>query len=291
MATVLAPTFENINLGHRKDAFTNLQTLASIAESMNYLGIQYLIDRINALPDVSSYWDEANQAGFQPNQTVCHKPMPMTTSPAYPCRHLILIRIHQSLQRTRPLLGNCRRVYPFHACMGLNSCKGADRYGTKGHEDPKNPGTFIVNDCAGQGYCSTTTDHTCHVQNDCKNQGGCGLYGTGEEMENPGYNDCKTLGSCATPINAERFSTNGENQGKSVWKRARAVFQTKVYPQVRQELLQQRINAPLPEQLGSVPAPFADTGPTYLWISEDNKDRDNMTACGASGMSGAGGCS
>ena len=48
---------------------------------------------------------------------------------------------------------------------------------------------------------------------------------------------------------------------------------------------------PLPEQLGPAPAPFAATGPTYLWISDDNATRGNMTACGSSGMSGAGGCS
>jgi len=48
---------------------------------------------------------------------------------------------------------------------------------------------------------------------------------------------------------------------------------------------------PLPETLGPPPALFAETGPTYLWISKDNEKRDNMAACGASGMSGAGGCS
>ncbi len=288
---VLAPTFENINLGHRKDAFKNLTTLASIVESMNYPGVQYLIDRINALPDVASYWDDTSQQSLSANQSVSkthEAPNPAPGEPVptpYPYKDSPVFAINPPEKWQLP------PGLPLHACMGLNSCKGADRYGTKGHEDPNNSGVFIVNDCAGQGYCSTTSDHTCHVQNDCKNQGGCGLYGTGTEMAYPGYNECKTLGSCATPINAERFSTNGENQGLSVWKRAREVFQTKVYPQLRQELLEQRITAPLPEQLGPVPDPFADTGPTYLWISEDNKDRDNMTACGASGMSGAGGCS
>ncbi|MEO7827217.1 MAG: hypothetical protein ABIR60_08760, partial [Allosphingosinicella sp.] len=103
---------------------------------------------------------------------------------------------------------------PAHACMGLNSCRGSDRYGTAGAPD------LGPNACAGQGYCSTTADHTCHVQNSCRNQGGCGLYGTAEEMDRPAENDCRSLGSCATPINAERFSTNGPNQGKSVWLRA-----------------------------------------------------------------------
>lgn len=180
---------------------------------------------------------------------------------------------------------------PLHACMGLNSCKGSDRYGVTGPDPQSGP-----NDCAGQGYCSTTADHTCHVQNNCRNQGGCGLYGTGEEMDRPGHNDCRSLGSCATPINAERFSTNGPNQRKSVWARAREVFANEVWPELRQELLAKQAagkispDQPLPEQLGPIPELFAATGPTYLWISDDNKDRGNMTACGSSGMSGAGGC-
>jgi hypothetical protein len=180
---------------------------------------------------------------------------------------------------------------PLHACMGLNSCQGSDRFGAAG---PPGRGP---NSCAGQGYCATATNHTCHVENDCRNQGGCGLYGTGEEMDRPGHNDCRSLGSCATPINAERFSTNGPNQGKSVWVRARAVFEKHVWPELRKELLgkQESGEIPagqkLPETLGAVPAPFAETGPTYLWISDVNTARGNMTACGSSGMSGAGGCS
>ena len=70
-----------------------------------------------------------------------------------------------------------------HACMGLNACK--------------NLGRTQDNDCAGQGYCSTTPDHTCHVTNACRHQGGCGLYGTAEELANPGANDCRYQGSCA----------------------------------------------------------------------------------------------
>lgn len=179
---------------------------------------------------------------------------------------------------------------PLHACMGLNACAGSDRFGLLG------PPGGTPNACAGQGYCSTGTDHTCHVQNECKGQGGCGLYGTGEEMNNPGANACRSQGSCATPINAERFSTNGPNQGQSVWLRARAVFEAN-WEATRAELLAaqnaQKIGPgqPLPAALGSPPAAFAGTGPSYLWISEDNNARDNMTACGSSGMSGAGGCS
>ncbi len=180
---------------------------------------------------------------------------------------------------------------PLHACMGLNACAGADRFGTSGP-----PGGNGPNACAGQGYCSTGTDHTCHVQNDCKGQGGCGLYGTGEEMNSPGANDCRSQGSCATPINAERFSTNGPNQGQSVWLRARAVFEANW--QATQDALKQQqasgaipASQTLPATPGAPPAAFAATGPTYLWISADNESRGNMTACGSSGMSGAGGCS
>lgn len=179
---------------------------------------------------------------------------------------------------------------PLHACMGLNACAGSDRFGIFGA-----PGRE-PNACAGQGYCSTGTDHTCHVQNECKGQGGCGLYGTGEEMNNPGANACRSQGSCATPINAERFSTNGPNQGQSVWLRARAVFEAN-WDTTRQALLAKQAagkvaaGQSLPAALGSAPAAFAATGPTYLWISEDNNKRDNMTACGSSGLSGAGGCS
>lgn len=184
---------------------------------------------------------------------------------------------------------------PLHACMGLNSCKGADRFGTKGHLDPST-GEYVVNDCAGQGYCATASDHFCHVQNSCKNQGGCGLYGDQEELNNPGNNDCRSLGSCATPINAERFSTAGPNQGKSVWKRARAVFEETVWPATRAELLAKQsagelpADLDLPETPGPAPAAFNNNGPAYLWISEDNTERGNMTACGSSGTSGAGGC-
>ncbi len=178
-----------------------------------------------------------------------------------------------------------------HACMGLNACAGSDRFGAAGP-----PGGAGPNACAGQGYCSTGADHTCHVQNECKGQGGCGLYGTGEEMNNPGANACRSQGSCATPINAERFSTNGPNQGQSVWLRARAVFEAN-WKATQAALKTQQVagaiasTQPLPATPGPAPAAFAATGPTYLWISQDNEARGNMTACGSSAMSGAGGCS
>ena len=187
-----------------------------------------------------------------------------------------------------PEIGHQPHNMPLHACMGLNACAGSDRFGTSGPPNGK------PNACAGQGYCSTTPDHSCHVQNQCVNQGGCGLYGTGEEMDNPGSNDCRSLGSCATPINGERFSTNGPNQGKSVWARARQVFEEKVWREVRPKLLEQQSKGaipdqPLPETLGRPPADFATTGPTFMWIT-NGPGSTEVSSCGASGLSGAGGC-
>lgn len=178
---------------------------------------------------------------------------------------------------------------PLHACMGLNSCKGSDRFGKNG------PNGNDPNDCAGQGYCATSgygtsvPQHQCHVQNNCRNQGGCGLYGSEDEMSQPGLNECRSLGSCATPINSERFITTGPYRGTSVWKRARAVFE-EAYPSIRLEVLDSNPTLDLPQEPGPPPAPFGDDGPSYQWISNDNQDRGNMTACGQSGLSGAGGC-
>lgn len=184
---------------------------------------------------------------------------------------------------------------PLHACMGLNHCAGSDRYGLSG------PNGDDPNSCAGQGYCATTADHTCHTQNNCANQGGCGLYGWGPEMDRPGTNECRSMGSCATPINAERFTTSGPNRGESVWVRARAVFEKSWAEQHAPELkarmeanestdLAPGASAKIPDSAGPVPAPFTGTGPSYLWISDDNDNRGAMTSCGASGLSGAGGC-
>lgn len=100
-----------------------------------------------------------------------------------------------------------------HACMGLNACKGHDRFGT--------------NDCAGSGYCATQV-HSCHTLNNCRGQGGCGLYGDTEEQCRPGANDCAWQGSCGTPIPAERFITQGENKGRSVWQLARKLFEDRM---------------------------------------------------------------
>ncbi|HYO64411.1 MAG TPA: hypothetical protein VER08_12320 [Pyrinomonadaceae bacterium] len=101
-----------------------------------------------------------------------------------------------------------------HVCMGLNACKGHDRFGT--------------NSCAGTGYCATAAVHHCRTLNNCRGQGGCGLFGTAEDDATPGANECAWQGACATPIQAERFSTQGENKGKSVWVLARKLFEERM---------------------------------------------------------------
>jgi len=265
----LAPTFENIDLGPRDRAFATLVSMCSDLDarygqdSWYSAELKGYVDDIPTLPDVSEVWrtvtapkgcDVAGYAG----------------APKYPS--------------TPPAEVGAGEVR--HACMGLNHCRGQGR--------------TRDNACAGQGYCSTAlkqdfaepsqplvSDHTCHVLNACRGQGGCGLYGTAEEQLQPGHNQCATLGSCATPINAERFSTDGPNRGKSVWLRAREVFAAKVWPSLRKQ----------DSSLPAAPPPVPGTpehpdlfayGPTIEWI-EDYSDA-GMTACGSSGMSGAGSC-
>ena len=135
-----------------------------------------------------------------------------------------------------------------HACMGLNACKGHDRFGT--------------NACAGRGYCATT-QHVCHTLNNCRGQGGCGLFGTADEQCIPGENACAYQGSCATPIQAERFSTLGANAGKSVWLLARALFEQ------RMERSRRTVG----------PSPFP-CGPPQAWL---DKTIDGYDSCGSSG--------
>lgn len=134
-----------------------------------------------------------------------------------------------------------------HACMGLNACKGHDRFGT--------------NSCAGMGYCSTTT-HVCHTLNNCRGQGGCGLYGSAEEQEKPGMNDCAWKGSCATPIQKERINTQGSNKGKSVWTLARNLFENRMNQEGR----------------GFGTPPYPD-GPPTKWL----ESLGPYDACGSSG--------
>lgn len=163
-------------------------------------------------------------------------------------------------------LGGIVPVEVKHACMGLNACNGQDR--------------FQSNECAGQGLCFTSNNHTCHTLNDCKHQGGCGLYGTSKEQGQPGANACKGHGSCATPINAERFATASGLEGQSVWQLARAAFEERMESEGR------AFAGPPTEAFQTINDEEAAVGPSFKWI----KEHGCLTACGSSGMSGAGSC-
>ena len=176
---------------------------------------------------------------------------------------------------TKPL------IKEFHTCMGLNACKGHDRLGT--------------NECAGQGVCATV-NHSCHTLNNCRNQGGCGLYGDVEAQKNPGINDCAWQGSCASPINAERFITAGEveneedakkNQSynrQSVWQRARLVFEKRM-KEIGREVGPPPSEAYQKNNDGNSIA----VGPSSSYISGSGAF-PGYASCGASGMSGGGSC-
>jgi hypothetical protein len=116
-----------------------------------------------------------------------------------------------------------------HVCMGLNSCKNAGYSGQ--------------NDCAGKGNCSTAVGHPCHTLNACKGQGGCGIFGTTEELCFPGENDCRYQGSCGVPILSSRFIAQGPNKGLSVWQLARARFE-------QNRKANKQTFGPAPEQYG-----------------------------------------
>lgn len=101
-----------------------------------------------------------------------------------------------------------------HVCMGLNACQYHDVDGTA--------------PMAGMGQCATV-QHACHGDNNCRGQGGCGYAGSEFEQTKPGDQSCKWNGSCASPINVSRVFSAGPYKGKSVWKRARAIFEARMY--------------------------------------------------------------
>jgi hypothetical protein len=101
-----------------------------------------------------------------------------------------------------------------HVCMGLNACTAHDVTGTA--------------PMAGMGQCATAI-HVCHGDNSCRGQGGCGYSGSDFEQSKPGDQSCNLNGSCASPINASRVFSAGPYKGKSVWKRARAIFEARMY--------------------------------------------------------------
>ena len=106
-----------------------------------------------------------------------------------------------------------------HVCMGLNACAATD---TPRH-DPA--GTAPM---AGMGSCATVF-HACHGDNACRGQGGCGYAGSEFEQMKPGDQSCNANGSCASPINVSRVCSAGPNKGKSVWRLARRIFETRMY--------------------------------------------------------------
>ena len=304
----VVPTFENpFPTGTtRETAFAALQKLVAdcMTKSSNLTGyhsVVYYLNAVKELPNVSPFWQEdrgviprdlpdfvkdpaiasitpapSEEITAAQQKLLGNDSVPYNALPAFPGKPPENVALDMAAGE-----GNWVR----HACMGLNSCK--------------NQGRTLNNSCAGQGWCSTSlqynpkipsqpniADHTCHVQNNCKGQGGCGLYGTEEEQNNPGGNSCQARGSCATPINAERFVTDGKKRGKSVWQLARTHFNTTVWSSLdvsKKECIkvpQNGANNP------SNPALFAN-GPTIQWIEADG---GGMTACGSSGMSGAGSC-
>jgi hypothetical protein len=164
---------------------------------------------------------------------MCSHPVPPTPAPAAPTTSTTTTDIPLEL----------------HVCMGLNACKGHDRFGT--------------NTCAGMGYCSTAEVHHCRTLNNCRGQGGCGLFGTAEDDATPGANECAWQGACAVPIQAERFSTQGDNKGKSVWVLARRLFEERM----------QKAN----RSFG--PSPYK-CGPPQAWLIESLGSYDS---CGSAG--------
>lgn len=107
-----------------------------------------------------------------------------------------------------------QKILELHVCMGLNACQGHDR-----------PGTALM---AGMGECATAF-HVCHGSNECRGQGGCGYVGPDAALARPGDQACRWNGSCASPINVCRVFSGGPAKGKSVWKLARELFETRMY--------------------------------------------------------------
>ena len=140
-----------------------------------------------------------------------------------------------------------------HACMGMNSCKLNDIFGD--------------NDCAGQGYCATAFPHVCKTLNECKGQGGCGLFGASEGQCLPGQNTCQYQGYCGTPIQAERFSTNGPNAKLGVWVLARKRFEVKM--------------SKAKKSFGDSPCQY---GPPQQWLEQVYRQNGtSYDSCGAAG--------
>jgi hypothetical protein len=149
---------------------------------------------------------------------------------------------------------NLQPTPELHVCMGLNSCQ--------------NQGYSGKNDCAGMGDCATIS-HPCHTLNECKGQGGCGLFGTTEEFCFPSQNDCRYQGSCGAPILDSRFVTQGPNRGNSVWQLARQRFE--------------QARAAVRQPVG--PPPAGPYGPSNDYVNQLKhlNPPQNNESCGQSG--------
>ena len=102
------------------------------------------------------------------------------------------------------------------------------------------------NACAGQGYCATAGLHQLQGPERLPEPGRLRPLRHRGGAEPAGRQRLPLAGLVATPINAERFSTDGPNRGKSVWVRARAVFEQQVWPSLRKELLDQQAAGKVP---------------------------------------------
>ncbi|MFP3964986.1 hypothetical protein SMC26_21915 [Actinomadura fulvescens] len=141
--------------------------------------------------DTDSFVEGGKQGKREQKKGQERKPRPHTTTP-----------------------GQDPKAHELHVCMGLNSCKGQGRDGSGW--------------MAGTGQCATVF-HECHGANECRGQGGCGYTGHDAEQAMPAAQQCRYSGSCASPINISRVHAAGPFRGTSVWKRARKVFEHRMY--------------------------------------------------------------
>ena len=161
---------------------------------------------------------------------------------------------------------------PQHACMGLNSCKGSDRFGAR-----RAPG-LGPNACAGQGYCATaglTIPATSRTT--AATRAAAGSTAPTRKWTS------RATTIAARWARARRRSTpsgsapTAPTSGKSVWAaRARGVrgegMAGAAQGAARPAGGRQGPGGPAAARRRSARAParFAETGPTYLWISDDN---------------------
>ncbi len=92
--------------------------------------------------------------------------------------------------------------YKFHACQGLNMCKGMGHDGSGSQP--------------GDGDCATVVPHNCSQGNDCKYQGGC-AFAPYAAIDNT----CRMEGGCQTPISPVQVMAGGSDVGTLVWDVAR----------------------------------------------------------------------